>query len=49
MFVSSEINFFDAGNKIKIKVWNLSKNNAGKRTNQLDIEPIINYRYDNFI
>ena len=34
---------------MKIKVWNLSKNNAGKRTNQLDIEPIINYRYDNFI
>lgn len=27
-----------------VKVWNLSKNNAGKRTNQLDIEPIINYR-----
>ena len=32
---------------MKIQVWNLSKNNAGKRTNQLDIEPIINYRYVN--
>jgi len=27
-----------------VKVWNLSKNNAGKRTAQFDIEPIINYR-----
>lgn len=27
-----------------VKVWNLTKNVAGKRTAQLDIEPIINYR-----